>query len=348
MVRLRSLLAVLCSLALTGCSLGVGDPVPGRPSHHRARGFANVNPAFAAPSFWTVQQFRLARLWRAIAVDRRAPIVARADNDGAVLRAESADARITWIGHATLLFQLDGVNLLTDPIWSERASPVSFAGPRRLNPPGVRFEDLPSIHVVVISHNHYDHLDRPTVERLARTHRPLFLVPLGNKAWFTALGIENVDELDWWEVRTIRGVTVTSVPVQHWSARTPWDTNTRLWSGWVLAGPSRRAFFAGDTGYYDGFREIGERLGPFDIAAVSIAAYEPPRIMQHTHTTPEEALRLFEAVRGHRFVAMHWGTFDLGDEPIDEPPRRLEAEARRRGLPPDHVWILRHGETRRW
>jgi N-acyl-phosphatidylethanolamine-hydrolysing phospholipase D len=340
--------AALCAVLLAGCALGVGDPVPGRPPHHRARGFANVNPAFAAPSFWTVQQFRFARIWRAIAGDRSVPVFARVDNDGAALRADSADARITWIGHATMLVQIDGVNVLTDPIWSERASPISFAGPRRLNAPGVRFEDLPPIHAVVVSHGHYDHLDRATVERLARTHRPLFLVPLGHKAWFAALGIDDVHELDWWEQRSVRGITITCTPAQHWSARTPWDTNRRLWSSWTIAGQHRRAFFAGDTGYYDGFREIGDRLGPFDIAAVSIAAYEPPRIMQHTHTTPEQALRLFDAVGARRFVAMHWGTFDLGDEPIDEPPRRLEAEARQRGLPLDRVWILRHGETRPW
>jgi N-acyl-phosphatidylethanolamine-hydrolysing phospholipase D len=210
------------------------------------------------------------------------------------------------------------------------------------------FEDLPPIHVVVISHSHYDHLDATTVRRLAAAHRPRFLVPLGLKAWFADLGIETAEELDWWQSRVIGGVTLTCLPVQHWSARGFWDEDRTLWAGWAVAGRTKRLFFGGDTGYYDGFKEVGGRLGPFDVAAVSIGAYEPPGMMRMTHTTPEEALRLFGDVRADRFVAMHWGTFVLGDEPIDEPPRRLEAEARRLGLDADRVWILKHGETRPW
>ena len=253
---------------------------------------------------------------------------------------------LTWIGHATLLIQLDGLNILTDPHFSERASPIGFAGPRRLNPPGVAFEALPPIDVVVISHDHYDHLDRPTVERLAATHNPLFLVPLGLKAWFASIGIDRVRELDWWDHQSVGAVTFTLTPVQHWCARTPFDTNRRLWGGWALAGRERRVFFGGDTGYYEGFSEIGARLGPFDLALVSISAYEPPAIMRLTHTTPEEALRVYTDVRARTFVAMHWGTFDLSDEPLDEPPRRLRAAARAMNLPDDRVWVLAHGETR--
>ncbi|MGH7390249.1 MAG: MBL fold metallo-hydrolase [Candidatus Rokuibacteriota bacterium] len=346
MSRLASAV-VLAALVCAGCA-GVGGPVPGAPPHHRERGFANSNPAFAHPTFWTIQKFRLHRLWHALAADRPAPDFPRVANDGAALRQNRGTPTVTWVGHATLLVQLDGVNILTDPIWSDRAGPTSWLGARRLTAPGVRFEDLPAIHAVVISHSHYDHLDRPTVERLARTHRPRFFVPLGLKAWLGDLGITDVEELDWWQSRTLGGVTFVCTPVQHWSARTPWDTDRRLWSGWVLAGREQRMLFTGDTGYWDGFEEVGVKLGPFDLVAVSIAAYEPPEIMQHTHTTPEQSLQLFAAVRGRRFVAMHWGTFALGDEPIDEPPRRLQAEARRLGLDDDGVWILRHGETRRW
>jgi L-ascorbate metabolism protein UlaG (beta-lactamase superfamily) len=330
-----------------GC-LGVGSPLPGAPPHHRERGFANTNPAFERPGFWTIQAFRLNLLWRALTDRRPRPELPRTDNDGSWLRQNGTDPTVTWIGHATLLIQIDGVNVLTDPTWSERASPVSFTGPRRLNAPGLRFEDLPGIDVVVISHNHYDHLDRSTVERLARTHRPRFLVPLGLKAWFESLGIERVEELDWWDSRTERGVRAVCVPAQHWSARTPWDTDRTLWCSWGLIGTARRAFFSGDTGYYDGFREVGTRLGPFDLAAICIGAYEPPAMMRHTHTTPEEALQLYADVQGHRFLAIHWGTFELGYEPIEEPPRRLLAAARRLGLGPDRVWVLRHGETRPW
>ena len=226
---------------------------------------------------------------------------------------------------------------------------MSFAGPRRVMPPGLRFEDLPPIHVVVISHDHFDHLDLPTVKRLAAVHHPRFYVPLGLKAWLAEQGIADVVELDWWEGRQEHGLTLTCVPVQHWSARSFFELNRRLWSGWVIAGRDRRALFTGDTGYYPPyFREIGARLGPFDLAAIAIGAYEPPAMMRSTHTTPEEALQIFADIHGRRFLAMHWGTFDLSEEPLDEPPKRLEAEAQRLGLPADRVWVLEHGETRGW
>ncbi|HEV8472992.1 MAG TPA: MBL fold metallo-hydrolase [Methylomirabilota bacterium] len=272
----------------------------------------------------------------------------RVANDGAALRDNRAAPTLTWVGHSTLLVQLDGVNVLTDPHWSPRASPVSFAGPRRVMPPGLRFEDLPPVHVVVISHDHYDHLDVATVTRLAQSHRPRFLVPLGFKAWFADLGITDVEELDWWQARRVGGVTFTCVPAQHFSGRTLFDRNRRLWSGWTIASRDRRLYFAGDTAYNPALKEIGERLGPFDVAALPIGAYLPPVIMKAGHTTPEEALRLFADVRGRLFVPIHWGTFDLTEEPLEEPPRRLMAEAERLGLGPDRVWVLKHGESRSW
>jgi L-ascorbate metabolism protein UlaG (beta-lactamase superfamily) len=345
---LAAVALALALVSLAGGCLGPGNPAPGGPAHHRARGFANLNPDYERPGFWTRWAFFASRIWSSIVAPRRAnfPLVAA---DAATLRANPGPPMVTWIGHATLLVQLEGVNILTDPQWSERASPVGFAGPRRVTPPGMALETLPTIHAVVISHDHYDHLDLATVTRLAATHRPQFLVPLGMKAWFTASGIDRVDELDWWESRPVRGLTITALPVQHWSQRAPWDLNRRLWAGWAIVGQERRAFFAGDTGYYSPiFHEIGERLGPFDLAAVAIGAYEPPRIMKHTHTTPEESLQIFADVRARRFLAIHWGTFDLADEPLDEPPRRLRAEAERLGLGDGTVWVLKHGETRRW
>ncbi len=342
----RALVFGLLTVLAAGCA-GVGGPRPDAPGHHRERGFANTDPAFARPPFWTRTAFFVSRIL-STTFRPKAARLPLAVNDGRALAENRGEATVTWVGHSTLLVQLDGVNLLTDPQWSDRASPVSFAGPRRLTPPGLRFEDLPPVHVVVISHDHYDHLDVATVRRLAEAHRPLFVVPLGLKAWFAALGITAVVELDWWQATTARGLTLTAVPAQHFSTRTLWDTNRRLWSGWVVAGRDRKLFFAGDSGYYDVFRTIGERLGPFDLAAISIGAYVPAAIMALTHTTPEESLRLFADVRARHFVPIHWGTFDLADEPIEEPPRRLEAEARRLGLGPDRIWILRHGETRGW
>jgi N-acyl-phosphatidylethanolamine-hydrolysing phospholipase D len=331
---------------LAGCA-GVGEARPGEPAHHRERGFANVDPGGTPPSSWARWRFFVSRVL-STTFHPRTVSLPRVDNDGRALRDPGSAPTLTWIGHSTLLLQLDGVNVLTDPQWAERASPVSFGGPRRLPPPGVAFDDLPPVHVVVISHDHYDHLDVATVTRLARTHRPRFVVPLGLKAWFADLGITDVEELDWWQAREVRGLTLTCVPARHFSGRTLLDRNRRLWSGWTIAGRDRRIYFAGDTAYSARLKEIGDRLGPFDIAALPIGAYLPPEIMKPSHTTPEEALRLFADVRARVFVPIHWGTFDLAEEPPDEPPRRLADEARRLGVGEERVWILRHGETRRF
>jgi N-acyl-phosphatidylethanolamine-hydrolysing phospholipase D len=271
-------------------------------------------------------------------------------NDGAALRGALPAPHVTWIGHSTFLVQLAGVNLLTDPIWSQRTSPLSFAGPRRLVPPGLAFEDLPPIHAVLISHDHYDHLDLPTVRRLARAHRPTFFVPLGLRAWFDALGIAEVVELDWWRSARLRGLTLTAVPAQHSSGRSLLlaDQNERLWASWAVAGPpDRRFFFAGDTGYHAGLAEVGRRLGPFDLAALPIGGYSDFSRHHPNHLSPEEAVRAFEDLRGRLLVPMHWGTFELNREPFGEPPDRLMAEALRRGLE-ERVAPLSPGQTIRW
>jgi L-ascorbate metabolism protein UlaG (beta-lactamase superfamily) len=339
-------LALVVTLG-AGCQ-GTGRPKPDAPPHHLEEGFRNVNPSYARPGFWTRWRFVLPHLLRSTFAPRRVALPV-APNDGRSLRENAAAATVTWIGHSTLLVQVDGVNLLTDPQWSERASPWSFAGPSRVMPPGLRFEDLPPIDVVLISHDHYDHLDLPTVRRLWAAHRPRFVAPLGFRAWFAELGIDAVDELDWWETRAIKGLTLVCLPAQHWSARTPWDENRRLWSGWAVLGRDRRLYFAGDTGYYAPLlQEIGRRLGPFDVGALPIGAYMPRAMMGASHLMPEEALQAFDDVRARRLVPIHWGTFDLAHEPLDEPRSRLEAEGRRRGLDPERLWILHHGETRPW
>jgi len=265
-----------------------------------------------------------------------------------LLQTNRSQPTVTWVGHSTLLIQLDGVNLLTDPQWSDRASPVSFAGPKRVMPPGIPFEELPPIDLVLISHDHYDHLDLATVQRLAERHHPLFLVPLGLREWFLENGMTQVEELDWWESRIQKGLSLTLVPAQHFSGRTFWDGNQRLWGGWTVVGREKRFFFVGDTGYYELFKEIGRRLGPFDLAAIPIGAYMPASMMSMTHTTPEQALQIFADVESHRFVPIHWGTFDLTDEPLEEPPVRLSAEVQRLGYDAERVWLLKHGETRLW
>jgi len=334
-------------LVWAGCASVGSEPLPGHPPHHVAGGFRNPSPEFTLPGGWTRWSFFGRRALASMLSPRRfdAP---RVVNDGAALRAPADAARVTWVGHSTLLVQLDGLNILTDPHWGARASPLSWVGPRRLGPPGLAFDDLPRIDVVVISHDHYDHLDRSTVARLAATHDPLFLVPLGLRSWFAAHGMTRVEELDWWDTREHRGLRFVCVPAQHFSQRTPWDRDRRLWASWAVLGASRRFYFGGDSGYFPGFKEAGERLGPFDLSAIAIGAYLPPAIMRLTHTTPEQAVQASEDLRTRVLLGIHWGTFDLAEEPLDEPPRRMVAAAARRGLGSDRAWILKVGETRGW
>jgi N-acyl-phosphatidylethanolamine-hydrolysing phospholipase D len=273
----------------------------------------------------------------------------RVPNDGGFLRenARHSTPTVTWIGHATLLVQMGHVTFLTDPIWSERASPVSFAGPPRLVPPGVALADLPPIDFVVVSHNHYDHLDLATLRALTeRDAATRFLVPLGNAALLRDEGIQRVEELDWGEQARHGGVAIHCLPSQHWSQRGFGDGNRALWSAWAVIADERRFYFAGDTGYFAGFEVIGRTLGPFDLAAVPIGAYEPSAMMRASHLNPEEAVRASADLRARRALAMHFGTFDLSDEPLDEPPRRFRAAGPGAGFADDDLWVLKIGETR--
>ncbi len=340
--------ALVPLLILVACASAGTEGITGRPAHHVAGGgFRNLDPGFTRPSAWTRWTFILGRAVQSIASPRHfeAPRVA---NDGAALRAVPPVPAITWIGHATLLVQVDGLSILTDPQWSDRAGPTSWIGPRRLTPPGLAFESLPRIDEVVISHDHFDHLDLPTVRRLAATPDPLFLVPLGLRDWFRDNGMSHVEELDWWQEREYRGVRFVCVPAQHFAQRSFWDANRRLWSSWAILGRERRLYFGGDTGYFDGFREAGRRLGPFDVVALAIGAYLPAEIMKAVHSTPEEAVQAFADLGGRAMLGMHWGTFDLAEEPLDEPPVRMRAEFERRRLDPARAWILKIGETRPW
>jgi N-acyl-phosphatidylethanolamine-hydrolysing phospholipase D len=261
-------------------------------------------------------------------------------------RALDREPSITWIGHSSFLVRMDGVFFLTDPMFSERASPFSFMGPRRMVPPGVPLTALPRIDFVLLTHDHYDHADLSTVKHLAGLGVP-FVVPLGLAGWVRAAG-GRATELDWWRETELAGVRITCVPARHFSGRSLRDRNRRLWCGWVVSGKTRRFYDAGDTAYPDHFSEIGERLGPIDLATVPIGAYLPAVMMHAVHTTPEEGLRIARDVGARTAVAMHFGTFDLSDEPVDEPARRFRAEAARQGWGTDRAWIMNIGETRDW
>jgi N-acyl-phosphatidylethanolamine-hydrolysing phospholipase D len=276
------------------------------------------------------------RAWASLAPRPGAAPFVRFDED-----AMRGTPSLTWIGHATMLVRMDGSSFLTDPVFSERASPLSFAGPRRLVPPGVPFEALPPLDFVLLSHDHYDHTDLPTIRRLAALRVP-FVAPRGMSDLVRGAGGRAI-ELSWWDTTEVAGVRITCVPAKHFSGRSLTDRNRRLWAGFVV-GATRRFYFAGDTAYFDGFAEIGRRLGPPHLAAVPIGAYLPRGLMAPVHVTPEEAVQAALETGALRFVGMHFGTFDLADEPLDEPPRRFLAEAARRGLE-DRAFVMKVGET---
>jgi L-ascorbate metabolism protein UlaG (beta-lactamase superfamily) len=259
------------------------------------------------------------------------------ENDGVVLR--DARASITWIGHATFALKLGGRVIATDPIWSSR---IAGAVPR-LAPPGIAFENMPPIEVVTISHNHFDHLDLPTLKKIGPN--ALFVVPLGVAPLLASAGLTRVIELDWWQSARAADLEITLVPARHWSMRTPWNRNDSLWGGFVVRAPEAAIYHAGDTASFDGFREIGERAGPIDYAMLPIGAYEPRWFMEPQHMCPEEAGEAFLALGAKKLIAMHWATFRLTDEPLAEPPARLREWFAAKTLDRDRLWIPDIGES---
>jgi N-acyl-phosphatidylethanolamine-hydrolysing phospholipase D len=266
--------------------------------------------------------------------------------------AGEGELRITWVGHATSLIQLPGLNILTDPVWSDRSSPVGLLGPRRFVPAIPTMDALPKIDVVLISHDHYDHLDHATVVALRKRFgdETVWLTPLGYRRWFARRRVARVVERDWWESAELpAGFRAIAVPARHWTRRRPGGTNSRLWCGWVLDGGSShrfRIYYAGDSGYCPAFEEIGARHGPFDLAMIPVGAYEPRWFMSSAHMNPEEAVQAYQDL-GRRgvFVGIHWGGWRLTFEDPLEPPIRTRAAWLEAGLPLDDLHLPRHGET---
>jgi L-ascorbate metabolism protein UlaG (beta-lactamase superfamily) len=262
-------------------------------------------------------------------------------------RVAGAALRVTFVNHATTLIQTGGRNVLTDPTWAERASPVSWAGPRRHRPPGIRFEDLPAIDVVLLSHNHYDHLNIPTLRRLARDHRPRFVTGLGNGALLAASGVGPVTEMDWWQEAPLgAGVTLTCVPARHSSGRGLRDRGATLWCGFVLGGAAGPVYFAGDTGWGRHFEEIARRFGPPRLALLPIGAYLPLWFMAPVHLSPVEAVRAHEVLGARTSVAIHFGTFRIADDAEAQPVAELRAAQARSGEAARDFWVLGFGEGR--
>ncbi len=259
-------------------------------------------------------------------------------NDGKALRRATKDA-LTWIGHATFLIQLGGKSALIDPVMSQTLSTVV----RRNVAPGLDWPALPKIDVVLVTHNHRDHMDAPTLKRLGGD--PVYVVPRGLGTWFERAGLRRVVEMDWWQEEEIEGLHITFVPSQHWSRRSLTDMNATWWGGFVIERGGLRVYHSGDTAWFEGFSLIGERCGEIHAAMLPIGAYAPRWFMRSQHMDPEDAVRAFTALGAAKFVAMHWGTFKLTDEHLGEPPQLLREAWERSGLYDDQRFIPAIGET---
>jgi N-acyl-phosphatidylethanolamine-hydrolysing phospholipase D len=357
----RCACAAAAALALSACA---NEPaaVAGQAPHHRDSGFQNNYVEFSTPGLAAFMRWKF-QAWRdGLPAPPASKTPAIVPDLGLIQTNAKAGVRmvptVTWIGHATVLVQLGGLNVLTDPIFSNRASPLSFIGPERAQKPGLWLHELPHIDLVLISHNHYDHLDDDSVKALAKQAGgpPLFVVPLGLKAWFAKRDIARVVELDWWQSHRLGDVEIVLTPVQHWSGRSPIDRMDTLWGGYALFAPELHLFFAGDTGYSKDFADIRERFaerhsaaqgGGFDIALLPIGAYEPRWFMQRQHVNPEEAVRIHRDLGAKASLGIHWGTFGLTDESLDEPPRQLAQARRSQAVADSAFFTLAIGQTRR-
>lgn len=266
------------------------------------------------------------------------------------IQTHTPKGRVTWIGHSTLLVQMAGRNILTDPHFSAYASPIPGFGPRRWQAPGLRVDDLPGVDAVIISHNHYDHLDLPSIRALVARHpRALFIIPQGLERWFATRAPQARIHCMRWDEQFLMeksGLEIRFVSVQHWSSRGLWDTNRSLWGGFALLAPQMRFFFAGDLAYSPACHDIGKEHGPFHLAAIPIGAYEPRWFMKNQHVNPKEAVQVHRDVRARRSLGIHWGTFHgITDEPIDQPPADLAKALTQAGLSEQDFFVLRHGQS---
>ena len=250
-----------------------------------------------------------------------------------------------WVGHATYLINNGDINILTDPIFSKRASPIGFAGPKRMIPPAMQLNDLPMIDAVVVSHNHYDHFDIWSLKKLYKLNpETIFMIPVGDKKKLIKAGIKNVVEMNWWESLKVSNTTFHFTPVQHWSKRGLFDRNKSLWGGWFMQTDALALYHAGDTGYSNDFKTTYERLGAPDYSFIPIGAYDPRWFMKDSHVNPEEAVQIALDLKTSHSFGMHWGTFTLTDEPVLEPPVRLERALIDQNLEPDFFRSPKPGE----
>lgn len=308
-------------------------------AHHAPRGFRNPHDPTTKTlrDVWRWRRSTSPAPWPAWIEDPTQPPPARLQADAIVA---------TFIGHASFLLQIGGRCVLIDPVWSARVSPIPGLGPKRVRAPGQPLDALPGCDLLLVSHNHYDHLDLPTLRAVRQRWRPPAATGLDNARHLAKAGIHGARELDWWQHVEIAGLRVTYVPAQHFSARTPWDRNRSLWGGFVIEAAGRSVYFAGDSGFSPDFAEIGRRFPRIDLALLPIGAYAPRSFMRTQHMDPEEAVRAHRALGARRSIGMHYGTFfGLTDEPIDEPERWLAATRAEQGVAAEDFVTLPFGAT---
>ncbi|MCC5813546.1 MAG: MBL fold metallo-hydrolase [Leptospira sp.] len=295
---------------------------PDKP-HHTKSGFRNTDPNLTKHGLGSLIRWSSTRWMNDTSIDPNDYKIEATVTDGKKIREFTGKWSVTWIGHATTLVQMDGFNILTDPIWSERCSPVSWAGPKRYTQPGIKLEDLPPIDAIVVSHNHYDHMDLDTLRILQEKHSAMIFVGLGNREKLESEGLANVQEMDWWDsfslIKLGKSMEITFTPTQHFSARGLHDRDRTLWGSFLLSSTKAKVYFAGDTGYFDGFKEIGEKWKGIDLAILPIGAYEPRWFMSPVHTSPEQSVQAFADLGAEFMLPMHYNTFVLSDEALDEP-----------------------------
>ena len=253
--------------------------------------------------------------------------------------------RITFINHSTFLIQVDGLNIITDPVWSNRTSPMEWAGPKRMRPPGIRLEELPKIDVMLLSHNHWDHLDIKTVKKIHSVHHPKIVTPLGVKAFLEQEGVLGAEDIDWWQEEVINNsMIIQSVPAHHFSGRGMFDRDATLWCGYVIKRTGGNIYFVGDTGYDSGtFKKIGERCAPMEVALVPIGAFRPQWFMSPIHCSPEEAVKIHRDIKTKTSIATHFGTFPLADDGETEPVDELKKAIQKYGIEATSFLVLREG-----
>jgi L-ascorbate metabolism protein UlaG (beta-lactamase superfamily) len=358
-LRIALLLAALAAVVSLGGCTHRNPHYDRDKAHHTPEGFTNTDTTAVQAGRYPWYEI----LWRRLRGDF-SPATPPAGGYEAFAKAWSQpvdrelvtrmheNPLVTWLGHATLLLQLGGLNILIDPQFSMYAGPNAWLGAERHVPPPYPVEDLPKIDLVLISHNHYDHLDVDTLDRLfASGQHPRILVPLGLKAWFEKNGYAGrieVVEMDWWDRLAVGPLAIHFTPAQHWSKRTPFDANRSLWGGFMVEWPARdwRFLYTGDTGYSKDFREIRTRLGQVDFLAVPVGSYEPRDFMRPHHANPDDAVRIAKDLGAKQAMGVHWGTFGLTQEPFDQPPRDIAAALAAHRLPASYVWLLKHGESR--